>query len=235
VSNYSKQQIENYRMVLDTKIDVISEAPGKEFRKLVPGEVVEAVRRFELKEDDPFLLYVGGISPHKNLGSLVKAFCRLKESFPALKLVLAGDYERDSFFSDFHQVTELAKNLRIMDHIVFTGYVTDSELAALYNAATLFVFPSFQEGFGLPAVEAMACGAPIAASSAGSLPEIIGNAGEFFDPSDPEEMFQTIARLLNDETLRHQLSEKGLQRVKQFDWNHAADQTILILEKMVGG
>jgi len=233
VSNYSKDQIANLRKVPKAKIDVISEAGGKEFRKLPHQETAGIRSRFGLQQDDRLLLYVGGISPHKNLRSLVKVFCRLKEANPGLKLLLAGDYEKDSFFSDFQEINELAKNLRIMDHIVFTGYVTDAELARLYNAAALFVFPSFQEGFGLPAVEAMACGTPIAASSAGSLPEIIGDAGEFYDPRKSEEMFQTISRLLQDEALLRKLSERGLERAKQFDWNLAAQQAIKIFEKMM--
>ena len=231
VSNYSKEQIAIHRKINRSKIDTVSEAPGKEFEKLPPDPSVLA--QYKIKTGEPYLLVVGGISPHKNLRALVKVFCRLKEIFPDLKLVLAGDYEKDSFFSDFQEITELAKNLRIVDHIVFTGYIPDLQLAQLYSSATLFVFPSLQEGFGLPAVEAMACGAPIVASRAGSLPEIIGDAGEFFDPSDLQGMFDLIAELLRDEPRRSALAQKGLERAKQFDWKMAAEQAIKIFEKMM--
>jgi glycosyltransferase involved in cell wall biosynthesis len=233
VSDFSRKQIVKLRGVRDEKIGVVSEAPGEAFELLPAGEERRAIlSRFGLKPEERFLLYVGGISPHKNLQSLMRVFCKLTSTTPGYKLVLAGDYEKDSFFSDFSELSELAKNLQMKDHVVFTGYVNDSELAHLYNSAALFVLPSLQEGFGLSAVEAMACGTPIVASRAGSLPEITGDAAEFFDPENLEEMLQAITRCLMDPTLRQNLRERGLKRAASFQWSRGASELLTIFHSM---
>jgi len=234
VSEYSKKQILRYRKVPASKIGIVSEAPGEAFGRMAPGtDHGRVLSRFGLQLEDRFLLSVGGISPHKNLRMLLNVFHKLQQSRPELKLVLAGDYEKDSFLSDFQELSLLAKNLEMTEHLVFTGYITDSELAHLYNTASLFVFPSLQEGFGLPAVEAMACGTPIAASRAGSLPEVVGDAGEFFDPLDEREMFEVISRVLRDDVLMQKLRESGLKRAKMFQWSRAAREALEIFEDMI--
>jgi len=176
----------------------------------------------------PLILYVGGISPHKNLERLLRATGRVRQPW---HLVLAGDYSGDSFFSSYKEVLELSRNLDIVERVTFTGFVPDKDLVTLYNLATMLVLPSLNEGFGLPVIEAMACRLPVAASNRGSLPEVVGEAGLLFDPSNEGEITGAIERLLADESLRNELSSKARERTKLFSWENGACKMMSILEE----
>ncbi len=235
VSEYSKKQIMEYRRVAATRISVISEAPGEEFRTLPHDRKrTEVLSKFGIKLSDHYLLYVGGISPHKNLQFLAGVFKTLTQMgpFSDYKLIFAGDFEKDSFYSDYAALQKILEQMQLLNRVIFTGYVDDSVLAHLYNSAALFIFPSLQEGFGLPAVEAMACGTPIVASNAGSLPEIIHDAGEYFDPADADMALEVTRRVLLDEGLRQEMRRKGLERARLFSWNRAAQQTLDVFDSM---
>ena len=126
------------------------------------------------------------------------------------------------------------EELGLGNHVIFTGFVEDKELAHLYNAASLLVFPSLEEGFGLPAIEAMACGTPVVASNSGSLPEVLGDAGRFFDPRNTDQMLEAIRNALSDDSLREKMKNAGLDRAKQFQWNKASDDLLSIFEEVIG-
>jgi glycosyltransferase involved in cell wall biosynthesis len=235
VSEYSKKQITEYIGVPPKKIRVISEGPGSGFKTLPRDEKMQAVlEKYGLSCGLPYLLYVGGISPHKNIGALIEAFSKLAalKDHDNLKLVLVGDNQLDVFFSDYPNLTRQIERLHLGGGIIFTGFVGDDDLPFLYNSATAFVFPSFQEGFGLPAVEAMACGTPIIASRAGSLPEVVADAGIFFDPYSPEKLALIINEILLDFEKRAKMSAKGLERVKMYQWERAAGDLLSIFQEL---
>jgi glycosyltransferase involved in cell wall biosynthesis len=233
-SEFSKERI-IYHKKLDARlVHVIPAGVGEAFHPAdVTNETIEILNRYKILPGK-FLLYVGGISPHKNLLALARVFRELKKdaTFGQYKLVLAGDYESDSFLSSYSEVRNFLEQSGLRDEIVFTGYITDSDLAHLYRTAILFVSPSLEEGFGLPPVEAMACGTPVVSSTGGSLPEIIGEAGEFFDPRDAGALLHALQKVLMDAEYRQKLRLRGLERSKLFTWERAASMTLAIFDSM---
>ena len=178
----------------------------------------------------PYILCVAGADPTKNVETLVEAFIRLP---PLLRnshdLVLAGDLRRRA------DLRERVAGAGIEKQVRFAGIVSDGALIALYQHAALFVFPSRYEGFGLPVLEAMACGCPVICSSAASLPEVAGEAALFIDPSDVEALTGRIAEVLSDPELRGQLRVRSLQQAKTFSWDRTARETIAVYRKIVQG
>jgi len=214
------------------RIHVVTEGTGEEFRPFDDPAAIREVRGRYRLPDRPLVLYVGGISPHKNLQGLIHARARVEHP---CHLVIVGDYASDAFHGCYEELVALTRRLGLDEALTFTGFVTNEDLVALYNAATLLVLPSFDEGFGLPVVEAMACGLPVAASRRGSLPEVLGTAGLFFDPEDAGEMAAVIARLLEAPHLRQQLRSEGLRRAQGFSWSAAARSAIRLFEDMTRG
>jgi glycosyltransferase involved in cell wall biosynthesis len=234
VSEYSKKQIMAYYNLPESQIRVIPEGPSSVFKVLPCNEeMLNVLSRYRLGSGERFLLYVGGISPHKNLRALVEAYNQLiKDSmFSDIKLVLLGDYEKDAFYSDYQSLKSYIGTLHLVDKIIFTGFIEDVELSYFYNAAALLVFPSIEEGFGLPAVEAMASGTPVAASNRGSLPEIVGEAGCFFNPHNPDEILNVVKRVLANNEVREEMSRSGLKRAEQFSWDKAAKELMSIFNE----
>ena len=235
VSEYSKEQIIKYFKLPASRVRVITEAARPVFKVLPPdAKTAEILNRYKIKPEQKFLLYVGGISPHKNLKTLIDAFDQIVSDgkFADLKLILVGDYKDDPFFSAYPDLKKQTAALNLTDKVVFTGFVEDSDLAYLYNTAYLLVFPSLEEGFGLPAIEAMSCATPVAASNCSSLPEVLGAAGRFFDPLNRDEMARTITEILDDGQLRDEMSRTGLARSQQFSWKKAAHTLCAIFEEL---
>ncbi len=209
---------EVYGVPLD-KIRVLYSGVDPRFRPEVSGDSRSRVR--ELTGGKPYLLSVSTIQPRKNYARLIQAFARLISNprlfISNLQLVIAGGkgwmYE---------EVFETAQRLGIADRVLFPDFFLDDDLPALYAHATLFVYPSLYEGFGLPIAEAMACGTPVVTSNASSLPEVAGDAALYFDPHNVDEMADAVHRALIDDSLRADLRAKGLAQAKKFSWDKAA-------------
>lgn len=235
VSEASKRAICDYFGTPSDRVQMTTEAASPVFRQLPRnGTTAEVLRAHGLQPGERFVLYVGGISPHKNLGTLVDAFRLLTADpdFADVKLVLVGDYARDTFHSDYPRLKAQVARLDLEDRVIFAGFVSDEDLAHLYNAAALLVFPSLEEGFGLPAVEAMSCGTPVVVSDRGSLPEIVASAGRLFDPTRPEAIRDALRAVLGDDALRAEMARRGLARAETFTWQHAAQKTLDVFHQL---
>ena len=181
--------------------------------------------------DKPFLLCVGNPYPHKNIERLLKVFAQLvKNEQVAYQLVVVG---RDNEFMARHK--KLVKKLKLEDRVVFPGYVSDAELAGIYQKATLYVFPSLSEGFGIPGLEAMKYGVPVASSNATCLPEILGDAAAYFDPKNTQDIAKVIGELMQDEVRRKQLVSLGYKQVKKYAWSTSAKELIRGYNKALKG
>jgi glycosyltransferase involved in cell wall biosynthesis len=237
VSEHSEQEILQYYNLPKSRIHRISEAANSMFTILPRDkEMAQVLFRYQLDLDQRFLLYVGGISPNKNLKTLVDVYDRLimDPLFSDLKLVLVGNYKNDPFHSNYPSLKQHIERLGLEKKVIFTGFIEDQELIYFYNAASLLVFPSFDEGFGLPAIEAMACGTPVVSSDRGSLPEVLGEAGRFFDPCHPETMLKALQDVLSSDAIQNEMKQKGLIRSQQFTWENAARKLISLFTGLVG-
>lgn len=204
------------------RVRVISEAPAAVFTPVPPGpESDDALARYGVEPGTPFFLYVGGLSPHKNLARLIAGFAGSRLDRDGLRLVLVGD-TGDVFHTHVPELRAAVARAGLGETVVFTGFVPDADLVHFYNRAEALVQPSLMEGFGLPPVEAMACGTPVLASTAGSLPEVVGDAGLFFDPHDAGAIAAALRTIHDEPKLRADLAERALRRASRFSWAASA-------------
>lgn len=225
-----KSILKVYGGLEEDKVVVVPNAAASEFRPIAHEAATAAVReRFAIRE--PFILSVGDLQPRKNHIGLIRAFSRLARAYPHLKhnLVLAG---KPTWFAD--RVREAARESGVADRIQFFGFVSDDDLLQLYNACDVMVFPSFYEGFGLPALEAMACGRSVACSNTTALPEVVDSAAILFDPYRVDEIARAIADLLLDAELRARMERLGLQRAAHFSWQKTAERTLEVFRDVAG-
>ena len=189
-------------------------------------EAIEAVKaRYGIAGD--YALFVGTLQPRKNLIRLIEAFSNLQYPISNIQLVIAGK-KGWLYWEIFRRVKELG----LEGSALFPGYIAADDLPALLSGASLFVFPSLYEGFGLPVLEAMACGTPVVCSNISSLPEVAGDAALLVDPLDVEELAAAMERVLGDESLRAELIERGFEQVSKFSWERCARQTLDVLERV---
>lgn len=220
-TEHVKQQLVREYLVPQNKITAIPLAAD------TIKKHAESIVRLRIKE--PFLLYVGNSYPHKNLERLLAAFVQISAKHPDLSLVLAG--AEDYFYEQLKQVS-IAKGLS--DKVIFTGFVHDGELLTLYKKAKLLVFPSLSEGFGLPPLEAMAHGTPVAASRVSCLPEVLGDAVAYFDPMSAHDIAQKVIRLLDNPAELDELNQRAESQLKKFDWEKTGEQTIALYRRIGG-
>jgi glycosyltransferase involved in cell wall biosynthesis len=218
VSQFSKSRIVEYCRVPESKVEVIYSGVGPQFRPQPPDVIHEA--REALHLPPRYALCVCSLEPRKNLRRLLQSWSAMKERPEDLHLVLAG--AKGNIYGDVG-LSEPPPNV----HLV--GYVTDGHLPALYAGAEFFAFPSLYEGFGLPVLEAMACGTPVLCSNTTSLPEAAGNAALLVDPHQLDSISAGMQRLASDEALRNQLRELGLAHARTFNWDETARQTWNVL------
>jgi glycosyltransferase involved in cell wall biosynthesis len=236
VSQAAKAEIVEYIGARPEDIDIASEAPNPQFKQTLDKGLIRAARaRANLPAQVPVIVYVGGLAPHKNLHGLLDGFEQAIRTgrIGATHLALVGDFRGAGFLSNYDTLSERvmgSPDLRSRVH--FTGYVTDEDLVALYSSAFAVAMPSYSEGFGLPAIEAMACAAPILSSDRGSLPEVVGDAGIYFDPFDTAAICDAIIEMVENDELRARLSANASVRARMFTWERAARMTMAHLEAM---
>jgi glycosyltransferase involved in cell wall biosynthesis len=225
VSQSSARDLETILQIPREKIDVVTEAADPKFRQIDdPGEIARVKAKFNVPLDKDLLITVGGMNAHKNILSLLMAMPKIIAERENVHLVIVGDTSGKGFWDNVPELMRfVANNPPLERHVHFTGYVGDDDLVVLLNGVKALAFPSLWEGFGLPAVEAMACGAPVLSSDRGSLPEVIGDAGLFYDPENIGEIEATVIRFFSDSGLQARLSEAAVRRAAGFTWEKAAE------------
>jgi len=231
VSDFSGDAILRAYPAAKGKVRVVPNAASSEFKVVSRGHAMRIVReRFGISA--PFIFSVGDLQPRKNHIGLITAFAGLMAAHPRLPhhLVLTG---QNTWFTP--KVRAAAQASGLASRIHFTGFVADSDLVHLYNACQCFVFPSFYEGFGLPILEAMACGRAVACSGTSAMPEVADGAGLLFDPRNPASISRAMADVLLDADLRERMERRGLQRAGHFNWRKSAQATLDIYREVAGG
>jgi glycosyltransferase involved in cell wall biosynthesis len=228
LSESSKRDlIERFRVPPD-KITITPCGADETMRRVEDSQVIaDVLRRYKIAP--PFILSVGLLQPRKNLPRVVEAFALLRQRHSELthRLVIAG-----RIGWGIEPLTQRIRQLQLENAVHFAGYIADEDLPALYSAADLFVYPSLYEGFGIPPLEAMACGTPVVTANVSSLPEVVGDAALTVNPLEVEEISTAMERVLTDATLRQTLSKRGLERAKEFTWERMARLTVEVYQSM---
>ncbi len=227
VSNHSKKDLVECLHADEKKISVIYEAPESTY-KPIQKRVAQARVANKYGIDGPFILYLGGFSPRKNLQGLIDAFAKMNGDLPTPhKLVIFGRHS-----PNYQNVAAYVEKQGFGDKVLFPGFAPMQDLIFLYNAASLFVYPSLYEGFGLPPLEALACGTPTVVSNISSLPEVVGDGAILIDPYSRDSLAEGIFKGLTDLPYQEQLVKKGLKRAEEFSWTKTAAQTIKIYQQL---
>lgn len=226
VSEATRADLTRYFLVQPEKISLTPLAADPRFQPQPSAEIDRIRAKYDLPTR--FVLYFGSNKPHKNLPALIDAFAQMSPRHTP-PLIIGGFWDRR-----YPQPRHRAAQLRLGESVRFLGAVDDADLPALYSAATILVFPSLYEGFGLPVLEAMSCGTPVACANTSSLPEIVGEAARLFDPHSVVEIKEAMSALLEDDPLRADLSARGLERANQFSWQRTAASTLRCYRDLLG-
>jgi glycosyltransferase involved in cell wall biosynthesis len=222
ISECTRKDISTWLGIPESSIDVVYPGPKEQFRVIEDRRFVKATqKRFEIT--DHYVLCVGGYHYTKNLSGAMESFSRMAEAHRKRSqlVIVCGLLPEEK-----QGLIDIARQLGIDDRLVLTNHVTDTELLALYNGATVLLYPSLYDGFGLPVLEAMRCGLPVVTSSVASLPEVAGDAAILVDPYDTRETAEALDAVLADEELQAQMREKGLKQADKFSWERAVQETI---------
>jgi glycosyltransferase involved in cell wall biosynthesis len=227
ISSHSAKDIVELYGVPRGRIAIVSPAVSPEFYPVAdPAVALEVKARYGIRRG-AFVLSGGGAEPRKNIVRLIEAFGRAPKLREAMNLVVVGGMERGA-----EPILEAVRRARLQEAVIFPGHVPLEDLRALYAGCSLFAFPSLYEGFGMPVLEAMACGAPVVSSNASSLPEVVGDAALLVDPRDPEAWARAMTRVLDDANLREDLRRKGALRVKAFSWEQSARDQLRVYQEL---
>lgn len=228
ISNSTKEDILEYFDIPGNKVEVV--APGFDselYKQIQEKNMIDKIKA-KYGIDRKYILFVGTLEPRKNLERLIKTYSILPDYLKKdYLLVICGT---KGWF--FEGIFRAVKELKLEEKVIFTGYVPDEDIPLLMNGAEVFVYPPLYEGFGLPPLEAMACGTPVISSKVSSLPEVVGDAGILINPNDVEELSNAIQRVLSSNELRAQLSEKGLKQASRFSWERTTSKIVEIYNKM---
>jgi len=223
VSAHTRDDLVYHFGVRPERITVIPNAADERYR---PADTADDIARFKAANNlpDRFILFVGTLEPRKNLRRLIEAFALLSSDDPSVKLAIVG--ASGWLTSD---LAPLVQSRGLSDRIIFTGYVSDDDLPRWYQAATVFCYPSLYEGFGLPVLEAMACGVPVVTSRTSSLPEVAGDAALLIDPTDVRGLANTLQSVLADDARRQAMSAAGIARSHAYSWERTAAATLAVI------
>ena len=226
ISEHTKQDFCNYTGMNPERVFVTPLAASNNFYPITDSATInQKLAQYQIPPT-PYFLSLCTLEPRKNLSFLLRCFAQLLAQDPTLELnlVLVGvsGWKNNDIFQT------VQNNPTLKSHVIFTGYIPDQDLSAIYSRALAFVYPSLYEGFGLPPLEAMQCGTPVITSNTSSLPEVIGDAGIMIDPTQEDELCHALFRIVNDSNLRKTLSTRGLERSSQFSWAKCAEETVNI-------
>jgi len=226
ISNFSRDDIlSHFKFLKPHQITVIYLAVGDKFHFTDRNDTKARIKD-KLRVNGKYILTVGGSDPRKNTHLVIEKFIELKdEAKIEEKLVIVG-------IPNWREIKfcKMAKESRYSKDIIFTDFVIEEDLVLLYNGATVFLYPSLYEGFGIPPLEAMACGVPVISSNITSIPEIVGDAAFLINPTNGEELKAAVMKLLNDENVRNNLIARGLKQAKKYSWIKMAKKNLAIYE-----
>ncbi|MGH8064824.1 MAG: glycosyltransferase family 4 protein [Candidatus Entotheonellia bacterium] len=231
VSEYSRQGIVKRLKLAPERVFIVGEASDPVFQVLADPQPTSRLSALGITANSRMVLYVGGFGPHKNLQALVLAFAKIaaQREFADVLLVMVGENQQEVFHSYFAHIKDQVARLGMTKRVVFTGYLPDEDLVVLLNLGTVLVLPSLMEGFGLPAIEAAACGCPVIATTASPLPVLLGDASLYIDPVNHPELVFALTRVLAAESLRQQMRKAGLAAARQLTWDAAARQMVNLI------
>ncbi len=225
VSKFTKEEIEKYYKIPSEKIEVVYNSISDEFlNKKFSQEELEAVRKkYNLPEK--YILYLGTLQPRKNIPAIVRAYAKIKEKVPEIKLVLVGNRNAHNFDQE---IDEAIRENNLEEGVIFPGYVDEKDKVAVFKNTWIFAFPSFYEGFGIPIIEAMSQELPVVASQIPPTKEVAGNAAMLCEPGSIDQMADMLYNASIDQNLREKMKNSGLERIRLFSWKDSAEKTMKI-------